>query len=66
MNMASLSPHIVNSASCLHVCVHAHLLSHIWLFATPCTVRSSPGSSVHGMSQAENGEEQKLRVTQKL
>ena len=32
--------------------VKVKLLSHIWLFATPWTTRSLPGSSIHGIFQA--------------
>ena len=36
---------------CIFMCVRAQSLSCVWLFATPWTVCSLPGSSVHGIFQ---------------
>ena len=36
-------------STCVPACL---LLSHVWVFATPWTVCSPPGSSVHGILQA--------------
>ena len=39
---------------CVCLCVHAHVhaVSCIWLFATPWTIYSPPGLTIHGISQA--------------
>ena len=37
---------------CDNVCVHTQSLSCVWLFVTPWTVWSPPGSSFHGILQA--------------
>ena len=41
---------------CACACICRHMLTHIWFFATPWTDCGLPGSSVHGIFLARNGQ----------